>query len=273
MGNLKTGEPKRHFKVLLEKRTDPDRKSAWRTWSLVDRMAERLPACDASRAIYHSELWGWLAGAVPTIEALHERIERELGVRGYFRPTDNQAQLFTSLIPESQLFSWTADDVLAWMSPQLGDSLPDVTLVAALVLEASLAGAWDVFDRWIEPLRSHIARFSRQSWLQSDQARPEAEKFERLLISGLVEEPKVGPTPINQNILGVIRRPIVEIWGDAEWFLRWEGQLAEATTCALSFFTHEQGAKAVASLMAKRAESLRKNPRLGFYNDPKRARL
>lgn len=264
MGDLKTGEPKRHFKVLLEKRTDPDRKSAWRTWSLVDRMAARLPACKASREIYRAELWNWLRGDIPSLEQAHEWIERELAERGYFRPTAEQAELFRPLIPESQLFEWNDDHAMVWALHRWGSSLADVTLAVGLVLEASLARNWDALDRWVEPLHGHIEAFKHQPWLRSKEAQREATQLGDQITAMFLDSPKTAPESADPFIFRVISRPIVDLRGDAVWFLKWERELYAALRKRSFEDPFAEGGE-LAKLLAKREEHARQKPKRAYF--------
>lgn len=266
MGDLKTVEPKRHFKVLLEKRTDPDRKSAWRPWSLVDRMAERLPACNASRALYRADLWGWLQGDIPSLDQIHERIERELAQRGYFRPTADQAELFRYLVPESRLFEWSADHALEWTLHRWGSSMADVTLVAGLALEASLARNWDVLDRWVQPLHHHIDAFKHQPWLRSKEAKREAKEFGEQITAMFLDHPITASESADPFIFRVISSPIVHLHGDTVWFLKWERELYAALHKQSFEDPFAEGGD-LAQLLAKRAEHATRKRKGAIYPD------
>lgn len=266
---LATVERRRHFKVLREKRTDPNKASAWRSWSLVDRTAERLPVCTSSRDLYHAELWGWLLGDIPKLEQIHEWIERKLAERGYFRPTATQVELYGNLIPESRLFEWSADHGLEWALHRWGPSVVDLSLVAGLVLEASLAKNWDVLDRWVQPLHHHIEAFKQQPWLRSKDAREEARQLGDQITEVLLDSPKTASGSPDPFIFRVISSPIVKLRGDVVWFLKWEQEL-DAALNKRSFEDPFVEGGELARLLAKRAEHVIKKRKGTYYLDTHR---
>ncbi len=261
--NSETDEAKWRFKRLRQKRSDPHKTSVDRPWSLVDRIAERLPACEASRAFYRADLWDWLLGNVPRLEELHERIERDLGERGYFRPTAEQAKLFCDLIPESTEFSWNGHYALEWELHRWGDSIQDLSLASGLVLEASLSRNWDVVTRWGGPLKSHIEAFKRQPWLRSVHGQQEAQHLGEQIMAVFFDSPKGASKPVDHFISGIVSSPIVGLHGDAVWFLQWERELRSALSRGPSDL-YEEGSE-LARLLAKRRDYAIKKRKGAIY--------
>lgn len=151
----------RRFEVLRKNGNDPHQRTTDCSFSLMDAMASKIDACRASQALYRAPFWEWLAGVEPCLLRLHRWIERELAARGYVRLNRLQAEIWRFALPESRELEWSQHEV-KWQLHTWGSAFDDLTLSAALVLEARLAGAYGVIERWMFPLEQHLALLTRQ---------------------------------------------------------------------------------------------------------------
>ena len=99
-----------------------------------------------------------------------------------------------------------------------------MTLSAALVLEARLAGTYGVIDRWMFPLEQHLALLTRQPWLAMHAQHPAIRQFGDFVL-GLATTLPRRTTRRAYRGDSVIHSPILDIQGDVAWFFAHLGTL------------------------------------------------
>jgi hypothetical protein len=216
---------RRHLRVIKTKGNDPHQRTPYRNFSLVDRLAEAIDKCKASRALYHSPLWGWLAGPAPRLLFIHRWVEEQLGQRGYVRFSRRQVELWQFAFPRSRALDWSHHE-MQWHLHEWEPTFEDLSLVAAMVLEARLSGALDVIARWASPLEWLLDDVLRQRWIEAHARTPAVKQF-RQLILGLTVPSATPPRRVRSLVRNrwTIHNPPLRLSGDVAWLLAHEKRL------------------------------------------------
>lgn len=233
----------RPFRVLRKKWADPGQTTRDRDWTLVDVLADVDGKYDSSRDIYRLPLWSFLMGKYADLSVLHEHVKSELAQRGYLRPTPDQREIWKYTVPGNTMFSWSTDHALhlhfhRWetevttadagnMSRRFETTMRDLSFAASLFVEAALAGAWDVVERWKESLLRHAENVARAPWMKPTADTGELNLAETVRKRLIDDPPKPSIDP-SDEVSATLRSPMLSIRDDVEWFLRMEDQLAAA---------------------------------------------
>jgi len=215
----------RYFEVLRDKGNDPHQRTAYRDFSLVDAVASKIDVCRASQALYRAPLWGWLAGDEPRLLSIHRWVEEQLARRGYVRFSRRDVELWQFAFPRSRLLDWSQHE-MQWQLHDWGATFDDLSLVAALLLEARLSGALDVVKRWSFPLEQHLEISLREDWIREHGTSPAVKQF-RELVLGLISPPLGSALRLRSVVrnMWAIHNPPLSVSGDVAWLLANEKRL------------------------------------------------